>query len=44
MERGYQTKVVVCESEQPLVDQAIAGDMELTDGNLIDLFNDIMYG
>ena len=32
------------ESEQPLIDEAVAGEMELTEGNLVDLWNDIMYG
>ncbi len=32
------------DGEQPLIEQAIAGEMELTEGNLVDLWNDIMYG
>lgn len=44
MEKKNQTNVTACESEQPLIDQAVAGEMELTEGNLVDLWNDIMYG
>lgn len=44
MTNDNQTKVTACESEQPLVEEAINGEMELTEGNLIDLWNDIMYG
>ena len=44
MDKINETKVTACESEQPLIEEAINGEMELTEGNLIDLWNDIMYG
>lgn len=39
-----KNNVAVAESEQPLVDLAINGELELTERNLVDLWNDIMYG
>ena len=44
MDKMNETKVAACESEQPLIEEAINGEMELTEGNLVDLWNDIMYG
>lgn len=44
MNTANQTNVAACDSEQPLVDEALNGEMELTEGNLIDLWTDIMYG
>lgn len=42
--KQVQNDVAARDSEQPLVEQAVRGEMELSEGNLIDLWNDIMYG